>query len=788
MPDPIHIERLFQELLQDLEETVSTRHAFTLIRTFIGELSGDYRRFDSYLLQLAEEIPCYGKSVTYSGLDPERIENDLVLFDRIAASVPEIAENNSYKNGIGRYREVCIIQFACVGEAGKTYTHLSRWLQCEPELWNESLQSIKRMNENEQGFLQAFIHQLDSAIERRSDFTDEQRKKIKRLCLELRELAECGPDSLFIPARECYKSKSGEETEYGRLRKISVRLTGRLEGNRDQLTRRFNVIGAEESSWVEAGRITDAARKLFSSNEQKTPADNYKGDVYYEINNAIHDGNSANSAIALLWYSGLQRFSRMRERYAPAPGICITGDIDENGNLKEVYSESIRAKSEAAFFSGVSRMIVPGQQEVFFQKELQKLEKRYPNREINMFGIKNVKELYYDRRLTIYHNPSRIRHGLQKAWEKKFETTGIITILILMVVIGRLVYGPLDSNPALFAFTGEVLQIQNSAGTTLEEIHVGKLTSIQSKRYTASRLAALADADKDGMNDIIWAEVDSEGSSKGKGGVYAKKLNGSQFLWSQPLLYPLNFPEKPEIFVNDYHANKLLVDDLKGNSSLNLLLSASHLEYFPSVLSLRDLETGRELSHFVNTGYILDFEAAVLDDSGVKRIIIAGVNNAFNTAFLGVLDTDYLDGASPATDEYRIDGYNVPENLDYVLLPRTIVAKNVVSHQDYNSAVDIQIMEEVEIIQLRVFDFSQYDGNELQIPANRAYLYYYFNYDLTLKAIGTSDGYDVSADILHKNDLIDEVPDYRYFEEYKKELLYWDGEGFVSYEEDSGID
>jgi len=49
--------------------------------------------------------------------------------------------------------------------------------------------------------------------------------------------------------------------------------------------------------------------------------------------------------------------------------------------------------------------------------------------------------------------------------------------------------------------------------------------------------------------------------------------------------------------------------------------------------------------------------------------------------------------------------------------------------------------------------------------------------------VGTYDGYDLTSDFHYTNGMIDEYPDYRYFESYREKLLYWDGEGFVSINE-----
>jgi len=49
--------------------------------------------------------------------------------------------------------------------------------------------------------------------------------------------------------------------------------------------------------------------------------------------------------------------------------------------------------------------------------------------------------------------------------------------------------------------------------------------------------------------------------------------------------------------------------------------------------------------------------------------------------------------------------------------------------------------------------------------------------------VGTSDGYNLTSNFLYTNGMIDEFPDYRYFESYGEKLLYWDGGEFVSFME-----
>ncbi len=110
----------------------------------------------------------------------------------------------------------------------------------------------------------------------------------------------------------------------------------------------------------------------------------------------------------------------------------------------------------------------------------------------------------------------------------------------------------------------------------------------------------------------------------------------------------------------------------------------AHTEYFPSILSRRDLKTGDEISYFVNTGYILDVEIASLEkNSNKQQLIFGGINNAYQTAFLGVLNLNFQDGVSPATDEYSLTDYQVSDDLRYILIPPTIIGKK-------NESSDVQ--------------------------------------------------------------------------------------------------
>lgn len=135
-------------------------------------------------------------------------------------------------------------------------------------------------------------------------------------------------------------------------------------------------------------------------------------------------------------------------------------------------------------------------------------------------------------------------------------------------------------------------------------------------------------------------------------------------------------------------------------------------------------------------------------------------------AFLAILSLDEIQGHSPLTDEYRVNGYEINKNIKYVLIPKTVIGQSVTTHRSYNVAESITLRREKNVIQVNVTDLHQYRGSNMELPASQAYLLYNFDFDLNLMGVGTSDGYNLTSNFLHTNGMIDEYPDYRYFENY----------------------
>ncbi|TVR29119.1 MAG: hypothetical protein EA390_10330, partial [Balneolaceae bacterium] len=756
MPDPIHVEKTFQELLRELEDASSIRYKFTLVREFITYLESRYEVYESYLIQLAEYLPRYSTPLTYSGIDPEEIDSLIALFKEVSASVPEwrrMEHVHEVKSSL--YRALFIL-YVCLNENEKQSAVLREWLGVE--LAGSDQEKERKSNHPAVHALhsvESVIQSLKTLLGGEQNISASNQTECEELLKHLIQLTDHERGVLLIPVVEDFKTIKKKRSETGRLRKMRMRIHGESDEENDRIVRRFQIYGEEQPYTLDEENITKTVRKLFAEHSNRSVTQYFKGDIEYEMSGSYHYGNSFIAATAALWYTGIQHHLYLRDRFEVYSWVSITGNIDGEGKLQSVDVTGIPRKTRAAFFSWCPYLIVPKEQEHRFREEMLILNEKYPDRELKIIGIEHLNELFFDRRLTKHFNPPKLNYAVKLAWKKKFETVGIIAICIMAVVIFRLIYGPLDKNPVMNTFTGEVLQIKNQAGSVLETLWVGSLTVSRANFPDAREYVTFADVTSDGRNEIFWAEVEEREAGDRRGYLHAKNVNSSEKKWSREISYDLNFVNKPFVTSNRYSPMKMRVGDFNRTGQQQLLASINHINFFPGILSLKDPSTGEEFTHFVNTGHIRDFTVFDLNGDGTENIIFCGINNAFNTAFLGVLDFDQLAGHSPLTEEYKLEGKDIASHMDYVLIPPTIMARSILRHRSYNNATRVEVLENEQLIRVSVFDFEQYPDSDLELPSSRAYLDYYFDFNLSLRSIGSSDGYDTSAAILLENGIID---------------------------------
>ncbi|WP_340106287.1 hypothetical protein [Rhodohalobacter sp. 8-1] len=777
MPNPIRVEETFQTLVEDIEGIESIRQRNSMLREFFYFLNGDYKKFESYIVELIHYWPLYSSPITYSGIPPTEIADDLGLFQEIAEEVETLGLLDKYNDITARLTEVLVIMYLWVGESDSAYELLEftdDLLSRQVKTGNGSVDpDAKKLLFNE--LREVLTSETSKNWERKTGLKTS--RIVRDLDYIIREKKE---NEVLVPVVETFETLNGKDISYGRLRRIRVTVTGENDQPYDQIRRRFNIVGVEKPLLLEDSDIPLAARNLLERFSPRKRIKNFHGELNYEFSGAMHKGRSFNAAIAALWFTGLQKKADLRERYQLYTNIAITGDIDKDGKLIPVAVNSIKSKVYAAFYSWVTILVVPLSQAEIFRKELGELNEIHSKNQLTLIAAERLDDLFYDRRISTHMNPSTIKYAASRIWGKKFEAVGVAVIIIMALFIFRLLYGPLDKNPVLYEFSGEVLQIMNQSGVMLEEIRVGENT-VFTANYPSSNpyeIVDFADVSGNEIQEIIWAEYSP--SSPGK--IYMKESGDNEILWSHELKYDLTFPNKPYVFQNDFTVKKLIAGDFLKDQNTDLLVSANHITYFPGILSLRNGETGNEQSKFINPGYIYDYIIEDINGDGKMEVAIGGISNAYNKAFLAILDIEEVKGYAPYTDEYALEGYEPANMLSYMLFPKSIVGETIATSSSHSSIFQINFLEEYGLLELYMMDFLNYEIKNKNIKEGRLHLY--LNSDFSVQSIGTSNEYDEAADYLYEIGAIERYPDYKYLEEYKNSILYWNGEEFTNRTED----
>ncbi|MDR9366641.1 MAG: hypothetical protein RI575_14990 [Balneolaceae bacterium] len=525
-----------------------------------------------------------------------------------------------------------------------------------------------------------------------------------------------------------------------------------------------------------------AARNLLESTSGKRNKSYYRGGVNFDFRKAFHVGNSANLAISALWYTHLQEATNQRNRYKINSHSIITGDIDKEGNVLPVDGETIGLKVKAAFFSWGKIFAVPASQRGLFEKELNTLLDKYPTRNIVLYGVSHLRELFFDRRLTEHEEEGRIKYYFKrlKSQEFRFITVPLITVLLGFII--WLIFGPVDQNPVDAEFEGEHMILKNQYGQSIQNLEVGNMiveAIQQSQNPILPSKSIFHDIDGDGINEVFYSRTKLDRNQTGPEELVAYSVTGDSIIWNKNLSYDLEFPNKPDVEEDGYLVYSInVLEKNKEGSNISIIANLGHVRFFPGLLLKLNAENGAETGRYVHTGRIKQTETVDIDGDEEDEIVGLGQNNAFNeiTVFFA-LEPDQINGHSPFTEEYKLTGYHRAKHIHYIQFPQTIVGRVFKRRVMNNNPENFHVNIEEKLIRVRVHDFLLPENDPFQV--NYATLLYMFDFDFQLRSIGTSSYYDLWAKNLYEDGMIPFEPDHEYFETFKDSLLYWDGQGFT---------
>lgn len=768
MPDPIQVERNFQEVNGRIESSLSIRHRYRLFGKFIDMLEGAFKKYESYIVQLLDEMPLYSTPLTWTGMDPMEIENDLIKLEKLQARIALSEKSEKFNEIKSNLQEVCLLLFCCLNDAEKIDYYLKKVTGLS---WLDDREN-NLLAENTHQTIYRLYNQLSLELEAGTDRGNKQQNSVQRLHKQLTILLRNKGWNVFIPVAEKYENEYLESSSYGRLRKMTVELYGETETKTgEELVWTSNIYGAEVPALGQTTSPVKAARNLFEfSFSKKTNKKYYRGGIRFENTAAIHDGQSANLAIAALWYTHLLKANGHRERYYIHSNTALTGDIDASGCVQPVDDESIGLKARAVFFSWVKCLVIPVAQRDLFESEIQKLQQLYPNRILPIVGVNYLREVFYDRRAAVHHIQGRIPYLLNRIKSEYSKYILVPTIIILLLIITRLVYGPVDRNAVALEFIDNHIALKNNSGNVIQRIESNESTRLS--HSVSKPNAILYDLTGDGKNELIYSNR-LAGEKERVPKIRVWSITGDSLIWEKELTLNYDFPRQNAPLISELRP--LEVDIASTTHGQRIVVHTGSSQYFQGVIFVMNAQSGELISEYVHTGQIRDMIVMDMNNDNEDDIILTGVNNAFWNAFVSVLSVNNAHGYSPTTPDYQPTGISKANEMIYVRIPKTIIGKYVEFVDKYNQGRRMIFNEASDILMILVVEgwrfFNDQEGYVETIL--------YFDRSIAPVGVGTSDAYDVVAKQLFEEGEIQEIPGFDYFEAYQDSILYWNGEEFL---------
>jgi len=138
------------------------------------------------------------------------------------------------------------------------------------------------------------------------------------------------------------------------------------------------VFGASEVSVIPGVLSMKAAKAILSESNPFIVKRNFRAHISFENKQALHEGGSANLAIASLLYCSIVRIANQRVRYLVLPTASLTGNLLESGEVQPVDVNTLKQKMQAAIFSHIETLAVPKSQLQAAETFRDELVHRYP--------------------------------------------------------------------------------------------------------------------------------------------------------------------------------------------------------------------------------------------------------------------------------------------------------------------------------------------------------------------------------------------------------------------------
>lgn len=478
-------------------------------------------------------------------------------------------------------------------------------------------------------------------------------------------------------------------------------------------------------------------------------------------------GDSLDAGFVTALMTNFFHLYELRFFLSPRIDTAFTGQLHDDDKLFPVDEEGLKVKIESCLFSEINYLVVPKEQESFCKNYIDLLQNKNEFKpKLEIIGLGKISESFYDRRILEQQTISFITQAIRRSWKKR-RSIAAFAFLLLLILLGKMMYGPLDTHPDWIDFAGNRLLIKNKENDILKGIEIGSgyVKAAADANEHQEKTCDLIDIDGDGYKDVIYIKRFS--ISEKYDYLVCESVYKNLILWKFQIKKEINIPNNPSP-EDRFWGLRLLVGDYDKDGKIELYLLTAN-GFSPGVIFKIDALTGKEIGYYTHCGNLNAMKVVDLDEDGNEDILCGGTNQAFGTACIIVLDPRKFGGYGPTDKRNHFSGLNEATEKYYLQIPMTMIGKAYGDTVSYSMVSRIAVDFETKQIKADIRDADLEEREEVERPPNYVV---YFDFKLNPVFFDRSTQYSMRANGLLKQKRIKTFPDVAYFQNFFKEFIY----------------
>lgn len=754
------LETRFQWAADALLQPASPRWKLSALNVFLADTPDDPAAAEAFLLEYSDQVHGLIMELDVGGLSGAFLEETAGLISEAMSRSPVLQGEPLLVRARDLLRRVAAGRYACINDLERAWQVLEHTEGPPP--WWAGVAKIPGID----------VHQrIDRLVEAAHRAGHPVAEDLDSLAFVARSARNDGPHAACTAVVETGLNSDATDPGIGGVRLLRVEI---LAERADEDDVRPDVLPSDP--YPNGRQIFDTAlaagRRLLEHVNPSARGRYLVGRIRFESPGLPHTGQSADLAVAALFFSAAQAFVDGRRRYEIAPLVVFTGSVDRDGTVLPIAGDTLDLKVEAAFHSWDRTMVVPFDQVMEARSVADRLNDEHPGRNLEIVGVRTMFDLVHDRRVMREVVTPPVIHAARWAWNRRWSVGGVISILAFGGLVLSLLIGPIDRNPVSVVPTAEGMALLNGRGRTLASLVSTTRSGFPNHDDAQVNRVALGDTDGDGLNEMCWSE-EADGVLVEAPRVLCREVSDAAPYFEMSLMFDEVFPDDPQIAVHRFQGNHVHLVDIDLDGRAELVLGLNHAALYPSLILVVDPRTGSERGRYVHTGSISDVAFHDFEADGLPEILAAGINNAFDRSVLFVLDPRNLSGSSPTSPNRMPAEYKPGTELAYLRF-RPGPLSHVPSVEGIRGAGGVGVWPTDRLVVVSVNEaLKRPSGGG---PLRQAQLVYQFSLDLEPLACVSNTDYDR----IERELIADGFLEAEFSSEQRKELLesieYWDGE------------